>query len=556
MIDILRRFVGVRYEYANHFDRQRAVGLIILSGILTSMMLAYDLFVIVPGILSGAAALPRALVFLLILPVLAALIYGFVQSGRLQPAVWLFLGALYFGVLPFVLSASGRSTPVLLFIVAIAAGVLLNRRQFVVALLLLLVTLAAHASIQSQAVQAGTAESADTILTDFGLMVFTLLTCSVLLYAFSGSAHRLTEISVADIRHFRIVSGFSHTGAEDSLLTKALRAIQSDLGYSLGQIFLIEADAGVQRRIRLGMGQSDITSSPVVNRGNTLVVNEVVSTRQPVTVTTQDEQPRRSHLAESARRALAVPILSGDQVLGVIDVQSNSDQPFTANQIEAFQTLGRRLGEALVQVRLISDLHQSLREREDAAAYMRTQLTEMQGGNRRLLQSGWNRYLQSRGAMFGYDLQETDGGIVPASDLPSEILTALTHGDVFVETRADEQIINAPIISRGEMLGAMSFVVPADRVIGEDEIEMVRTIASRLGLALENNRLLEQTQAQARRERKASEVANVLLTATSIESLMELAAQNFNEALNAINTRIYLEPGVVSEPPATRGEPA
>jgi GAF domain-containing protein len=180
----------------------------------------------------------------------------------------------------------------------------------------------------------------------------------------------------------------------------------------------------------------------------------------------------------------------------------------------------------------------------------------MQGGNRRLLQSGWNQYLQSRGTMFGYDLQGLDGGIVPASDLPTEILSALTRGDVFVETRDDEQIVNAPIISRGELLGAMSFAVPTDRSIGADEIEMVRTIANRLGLALENNRLLEQTQAQARRERKASEVANVLLTATSIESLMELAAENFNEALNAINTRIYLEPGVVSEPPAARGEPA
>lgn len=83
----------------------------------------------------------------------------------------------------------------------------------------------------------------------------------------------------------------------------------------------------------------------------------------------------------------------------------------------------------------------------------------------------------------------------------------------------------------------------------------MRTVANRLGLALENNRLLEQTQAQAQRERKASEVANILLTATSIETLIELAAENFNEALSAINTRIYLEPGVIAEPPAAHGEP-
>jgi GAF domain-containing protein len=253
---------------------------------------------------------------------------------------------------------------------------------------------------------------------------------------------------------------------------------------------------------------------------------------------------------------LTVPIFNGDDLLGALDVQAAHDQPFTANQIEAFRSLGQRLGAALAHARLITDLRQAVREREEAAAYMRAQLTQMQGSSRRLLQSGWNQYLQSRGAVFGYDLQNSGGSIVPAADVPQDILPALTRGDVVAEMRGDEQVISAPIISRGEMLGAMTFAVPADRAIGDDEIETVRTIANRLGLALENNRLLEQTQAQALRERKATEVANILLTATSIESLMELAAENFNEALNAINTRIYLEPGAMTEPPAAHGEPA
>jgi GAF domain-containing protein len=295
---------------------------------------------------------------------------------------------------------------------------------------------------------------------------------------------------------------------------------------------------------------------PVINLGNANVIRDVFTSRQYAVVTTQDDQPRRSHLAVSSQRALAVPIIDANRVIGVLDVQTSSEQSFSANQIEAFRLLGQRLGEALTQSRLVNELRRSLREREEAAAYMRAQLAEMQGRDRQSLISGWSKYLQSRGELIGYDLQSQSGNVVAAGDLPQEIRMALEGGDVFVESRGEEQIINAPIIFRGEVLGAMSFSVPTERPISERELEMVRTVANRLGVALENNRLLEQTQAQAQRERKASEVANVLLTATNIEMLMELAAENFNDALDAIYTRIYLEPGVVLEPPATRGEPA
>lgn len=554
MIQAVRRSLTVQYEYGNQLDQQRARGLVIVSAVLLPVLLIYVLFGLAPELAAGTVPTSRIVAYIIVAPLLFILTYFHVQGGRLQLAIWLFIGALYASSLPFTISPVTRSMPALLFAVGVAAGVLMNFRRSVVVLLVLLVTLLVHVLMQRQ-MPPDMFVSPDTALLDFGLTVITILLSAGLLYVFSGSTHDLSEVSTADIRHFKTIGGFSEVETEDRLLTNALRVIQNDLGYNLGQIFLVEHDGSVRRRVRLGIGQSDITSSTVVNRGNVLIISEVAHTRQPVTVMPQDEPSRRSHLIDSALRALVVPIMGSGQVLGAIDVQSSAGQNFTPNQIDAFQSLGQRLGEALLQARLIDSLHHSLREREEAAASMRSQLAEMQGGSRRLLQSGWHNYLQARGAMIGYDLQSSGGGIVPASDIPAEILSALSRGDVVVEAGGDDQVINAPIILRGEMLGAMSFVVPADRTISDDEIETVRTVANRLGLALENNRLLEQTQAQAQRERKASEVANILLTATSIETLIELAAENFNEALSAINTRIYLEPGVIAEPPAAHGEP-
>src|SRR5678816_910150 len=109
-----------------------------------------------------------------------------------------------------------------------------------------------------------------------------------------------------------------------------------------------------------------------------------------------------------------------------------------------------------------------------------------------------------------------------------------------IETAGDEQIVNVPITFREQTLGAMSFAVPKGQQLSERQVEMARIVAERLALALENTRLFEQSQAQAIRERKASEVSGLLIGATDVYSVLNLAAQNFNEALGAIHTRIYI----------------
>jgi GAF domain-containing protein len=159
--------------------------------------------------------------------------------------------------------------------------------------------------------------------------------------------------------------------------------------------------------------------------------------------------------------------------------------------------------------------------------------------------ASWRGYLRGRGqAAFGFDYR--DGSVVAANDLPEAIRAAARKGEIHVEARPDAQIVNVPITLRDQMLGALTFSVPPDRVIGEREMDMLRTVANRLGVALESNRLLEQTQAQAQRERKASEIGSLLLSETDLEAVIGLAAENFNEALGAVHTRIRLEPKVLT----------
>jgi GAF domain-containing protein len=526
MTDVIRRFLTIGHNYGTPFTRQRAGGLFTLNLVLVLGWIIYIIYAIAPPLASGAPVAVATLLALGIFPFLSVAIHRFLQTGRLKTASWLFVILLAVAMLPFVDFDLFYTLPIALTIPMVAAGVLLDRRGFSIVLGALLVVLVVRAGIWSQLALSNVLN--EVIGYEIVLAFVAVGFSAVLLYIFSGSAQRISTVSADDIQHLHAVGAFTESEDENALLASTLRSIQNQLGYSLGQIFLVDDDGSVQRRIRLGIGMNDLTSTTLVNPGDAAVIDDVVKNRKTLLVTENDVQPQRSHLIVSALYALAVPIATGDRVLGVLNIHTTSAQGFSQNQIEAFRLLGQRLGEALFRARLLGDLRRSLREREEAAVFMRAQFAEMQRRDRQTVVSGWNTYLQARGELFGYDLQNQSGNLVPAADLPPEIRAALERGDVFVEPREGEQVINAPIVFRGEVLGAMSFSVPPDRPITERELEMVRTVANRLGVALENNRLLEQTQAQAQRERKASEVANVLLTATNIETLIELAADNYN----------------------------
>lgn len=79
-------------------------------------------------------------------------------------------------------------------------------------------------------------------------------------------------------------------------------------------------------------------------------------------------------------------------------------------------------------------------------------------------------------------------------------------------------------------------------------------MAERLALALENTRLFEQSQSQALRERKASEVSTALIGATDVRVVLNMAAEQFKDALGAMNACL-IQPETLMEPLAqTQGD--
>jgi GAF domain-containing protein len=270
-------------------------------------------------------------------------------------------------------------------------------------------------------------------------------------------------------------------------------------------------------------------------------ISQAVQTNQPVIVSLHDAAQQREHLLPSIVSGVAVPLIHGEQVLGVLDAQSADQQRIPPSSVRLLTLLADQIASALAQSRTLLSLKTDLQTQQTTAERLQEQLLTYQQRSQRGLENAWIRYLQMRGkAALGFDLTD-DHIIKAASDLPETMRSALKTGEVQVEKADDGQIINVPITFRDQTLGAMSFTVAKDQEISERQLEMARIVSNRLALALENTRLFEQSQAQVQRERKASELGNVLLGSTDVAAILELAAESFNEALGAVQTRIYVE---------------
>ncbi len=558
---ISRRLLAVRYSYPNPIDRQRARVLLIINSAIALAQLAWLLISVIPASMqTGQVPLQSGLALTLTLG-LNVVIYSQIQRGGLRWATRLFVGILLVNVIVLTIfwepeTPYSLSSPsiVALMVPLVAAGVLLDRRGMMVVTLILALAIGYAAYSQSQNQQDVVFAPSQSLVADGSIVVITMGLVLTFLLVFAGNLDRIAQESLTDVRQRQWITEFGiELGALDDetpIIARALDVVRDRFQHIFAQVYLMDEDGHFNRSMRSGMTQVEALPREALGMGDTSALNEAARMRQPILTSSDEPLNRRAHMIDAANFALAVPISHNNQVIGVLDVQSAGQNAFSQNEIAALRLMADQLGNALSHAYTVSDLQRTLREQAAFSGRLQSQITEYQQRERRTVSGAWGRYLEGRGKVaIGYNIERDNSPTpIPADDLPESLYATLAQGTLQVETVGDEQVINVPITFRDQTLGAMSFAVSRDQNLSERQIEMAEIVAGRLALALENTRLFEQSQAQATRERKASEISSALIGATDVRSVLDLAAESFNEALGAIHTRIYIQPGMLTEP--------
>lgn len=263
-----------------------------------------------------------------------------------------------------------------------------------------------------------------------------------------------------------------------------------------------------------------------VNRES--LVGIVASTGKPLTATDTGDNSRSLNYPEfpKTRSVIDLPLRSGEQTIGILDVHSLEQKAFGNAEIEVLSVLADQVTIAIEVARQFEETQRSLRETERIyQQYVRQE---------------YNQLVKSR-ADRGFVYKNTE---VKPLDQPlqnSEILEAIKNGNIY--TTEDEHGIRlaAPVKLRGQVIGTLNVNSSGNKILNAENIEIINAVADRMALALENVRLLGEAQRRAAKERTISEGAARVSAALDIESILQTTAEELERTLGGSEVIIQLE---------------
>lgn len=230
------------------------------------------------------------------------------------------------------------------------------------------------------------------------------------------------------------------------------------------------------------------------------------------------------------RGAVVLPFTVGDYSIGGIVAQSST--PLAISEEEARQMA------ALADQAATVVQNQRLFEQTQAA------LEQVQAVHQQYIRQSWQDYLGTRARFappaYVYDQVK----VASLSDLHlPEIDWAVTQRESILggDGDQDSHTIALPISLRGQPIGALVIEpLPDGRAWSGEEIEFIESVAAQLALALENVRLLEQTQVRAHRERLIREITDKIRGKTDLDAILQTTVVELGKVLGTSKAAIRL----------------
>jgi len=343
------------------------------------------------------------------------------------------------------------------------------------------------------------------------------------------SAQRARQLqSIADIS--KIITREQNI---EKLLPLITDAVSDQFGYYHVGIFLLDETrrtAVLQASNSLG-GQKMITDGYKLTIGTGSIVGYTALTRKPRIALDVGEDAvffNNPNLPET-HSEMTLPLIIRGEVIGVIDLQSKKAEAFTQEDIDTFSILADQIAIAIENARLFQQTKLSLEEAQDIAqTYLRQE---------------WAA-LAKKQTTVGY-LHTGTGGKALASPIQSEEIAQAIHKGVVIrkDKNANQSAKVAIPIKLGEqIIGAILVQAPdQNRIWSTEEINLLRSISERVGLALDNARLVASSQKRASKERTIEEISQRISAAADMETILQTAVQEIGRALSSADVVIQLK---------------
>lgn len=355
------------------------------------------------------------------------------------------------------------------------------------------------------------------------------------------SAASFTEFTPKYARQLELMHEISqniNSGEKIELvLESALHHLLHTLGYQAAQLYrLSPSGKDLWLFLECGSGSKPVTQTPdlfSVDEDN--IVSHAICRGEPIYLPDINQGPYSYYPQLSSEpqaiinSELALPLQSGQGWLGVLRVQSDNLDGFDKVDMTFLASLATLLAAAIINSQTIQELEDDLQEMKILYNLQR--------------QEDLSKQLQVTGktSPLGYQYDRTTisevGQLSPSAEL------ALTREQVGASTSQEGAVreLITPIKLYGETIGLIGVEENAAREETlTDDISLLEEVSAQVALAIENARLLQQTQERTKELSVLFEASRQLSETIDLQHIYEILADQIRSYLSADASSVWL----------------
>jgi PAS domain S-box-containing protein len=363
----------------------------------------------------------------------------------------------------------------------------------------------------------------------------------------------------------------------EELLAKTVKLIQDSFGFyhvalylldSLGEYAMLSQAVGpaAEELKRTGFKVA-IGSQSVIGRAATMP--EPLSIKDVTQVPYYFPEP----LLQNTKSELAIPLKTGNDIIGVLDIQSEQANAFADEELMALQLISDQLAVAILNFKLSSKSEEHLAKHrllhqitvaassasnanealQTAVKSLNTTLPGeeisifMPDDNGNLVISAHAGYGDIDPANFTFRLGDGVVGTVAVDHKPVRISNSLADPRYIAIDPKVRSELAVPIMASGKFFGVLNIESALANSYDENDQEIFATLGNSLGSIINNFQLQKLIDEQAQRQHQLNEISGKIRQSVDMESILQISAAEICKVLNAHRATIMINTNLPQE---------
>jgi len=316
----------------------------------------------------------------------------------------------------------------------------------------------------------------------------------------------------------QVAATISSTRDLDTLLVQITSAISTKFGFYHTGIFLLDTrkEYAVLSAANSEGGKRMLARNHRLRVGETGIVGHITGTgKARVALNTGEDAVffNNPDLPET-HSEIALPLKDGTEVIGALDVQSTEVNAFDQEDINILTALADQVSIAILNARQHEETQRAL--------------AESLATGRQFIDAGWQQFMKSQ-KIAGVRHTGIKTELIYTDTNDKESDTPLLIEQPRSNNRGEN--ISLPIKLRGVAIGTVDVRSDDFREWDQDELDIVNAIIERAAIAMENARLLQESQKQAVKEQKIGEVTARIGASIHMRNVLQTAVEELGRAL-------------------------